>query len=589
MLRKPIVLLGLALPALLLQTATAAEPLPPAARWMPADAVLVLEVSRPAAVLDLALHPKVLAEVSSFPAFKKQTANPDFQQILQLLEHLEQRFDTDWKTGLGKLLGGGVTLAIGPGDHTLLIVDSEDTEMLEQLHEIFLTIARGEAAKRGEPDVVASAEYRGVTGWTFNGKEAHAIVGNRLLVANKAEALRTALDLRAEPSGRSLASLPAYQSAKRAAGPDAPGLALANLEVLKLLPGVQNALAPSENPLLALLFAGVTEALRESSWLAMDLNVEGETLSLEAMVDGKAADPSGAAAFAWPSEPGEGALPNLSVPRRIAGLSFYRDLHSFYAAKDELFPERTSGLIFFENMMGIFFSGRDLTEEVLGEMKPEVRVVVAEQEYDPAVGTPRVQIPAFAAIFRLQDPEAFSEVAEEAWQKAVGLINFTRGQQALPGLIIDRPIHGGTKFTLAYFSSPAEDEEEKGKTELESRYNFRPALAMLGDYLVLSSTDGLARDLIDALKKEMEGNVKALAETHSLVEVDGVQLASILRANRENLVLQNMVNDGNTREQAETQNDLIVTILKYLGQAKLNVKSHNGRSQARLDLKPNLK
>jgi len=586
--RKPIVLLGLALPALLLQAATAVESLPPAARWMPGDAVLVLEVSRPAAVLDLALYPKVLAEIGSFPAFKKQAANLEFQQLLQLLEHLEQRFDTDWKTGLGKLLGGGVTLAIGPGDHVLLSIDSEDAEMLEQLHEIFLTIARGEAAKRGEPDVVASAEYRGVTGWTFNGKEAHAIVGNRLLVANKAEALRTAVDLRAEPNGRSLASLPAYQSAKRAAGSDAAGLALANLEVLKLLPGVQNTLEPSENPLLALLFAGVTESLRGSSWLAMDLNVEGETLSLEAMVDGKATGQSGATAFAWPGEPGEGALPNLSVPRRIAGLSFYRDLGSFYAAKDDLFPERTSGLIFFENMIGIFFSGRQ-PGEVLAEMKPEVRVVVAEQEYDPAVGTPRVQIPAFAAIFRLQDPESFSEVVEEAWQKAVGLINFTRGQQALPGLIIDRPVHSDTKFTLAYFSSPAEDEEEQDKTALESRYNFRPALAMLGDYVVLSSTDGLARDLIDALKKEMAGSVKALAETHSLVEVDGVQLASILRANRENLVLQNMVNEGNTREQAETQNDLIVTILKFLGQAKLNVKSHNGRSQASLDLKPNLK
>ena len=32
-----------------------------------------------------------------------------------------------------------------------------------------------------------------------------------------------------------------------------------------------------------------------------------------------------------------------------------------------LFPERTSGLIFFENMMGIFFTGRDLTSEVLAE------------------------------------------------------------------------------------------------------------------------------------------------------------------------------------------------------------------------------
>ena len=27
-------------------------------------------------------------------------------------------------------------------------------------------------------------------------------------------------------------------------------------------------------------------------------------------------------------------MPNFTVPRMIAGLSFYRDLHGFYAAKD---------------------------------------------------------------------------------------------------------------------------------------------------------------------------------------------------------------------------------------------------------------
>ena len=43
-------------------------------------------------------------------------------------------------------------------------------------------------------------------------------------------------------------------------------------------------------------------------------------------------------------------------------------MHKFYAAKDTLFPDRTSGLIFFENMMGIFFSGRDLTDEVLAAL-----------------------------------------------------------------------------------------------------------------------------------------------------------------------------------------------------------------------------
>ena len=38
------------------------------------------------------------------------------------------------------------------------------------------------------------------------------------------------------------------------------------------------------------------------------------------------------------------------------------------------------------------------------ETQPEVRLVVAAQEYDPAVGTPQVQIPAFAAVFRLRHP-----------------------------------------------------------------------------------------------------------------------------------------------------------------------------------------
>ena len=90
-------------------------------------------------------------------------------------------------------------------------------------------------------------------------------------------------------------------------------------------------------------------------------------LAIDVRVDGKVDTTSGPAAFAGPRDSKQGAWPNLAVPRRIAAVSLYRDLHAFYAAKDELFPERTSGLIFFENMMGIFFTGRDLTEEVLAE------------------------------------------------------------------------------------------------------------------------------------------------------------------------------------------------------------------------------
>ncbi len=583
MFRKLFMALGLVLPALIAQTVAAADGLPPA-KWISQDALLVVEVSQPKALLDVVLDPKTAEAVTSLPAYQRAASQPGFNEFLGVVRYLETTLGTDWRTGLRKLAGGGAALAVSPNDTVLLIIDAEDGEMLGQLHEILLGFAKNEAEKQGQPGRVVSTKYRGVTGWTFGGGEAHAILGSRLLLSNKPEALKAALDLRAKDGGKSLASVPAYRTAKKAAGSGACATAFVNMAVLKQVPPFNEALGQSSNPLTALLFTGITQSLRESSWLALGLKVEGKTLALHAAVDGKTVDPSGPAAFALPSRPDKGVLPNLSVPRQIAGASFYRDLHAFYAAKDELFPERTSGLIFFENMMGIFFSGMDLTEEVLGETEPEVRVVVAEQEYDPAIGTPGVQFPAFAAIFRLRNPKQFGEVVEEAWQKAIGLTNFTRGQQAEPGLIIDRLFQGDTKFTAAYFRAPKEGDRQ----QIESRFNFRPSLAMPGDYLILSSTEALARDLIDALKKEIAGTVKPLAQAHSLLEVNAVQLASILDANRQNLVRKNMLDEGSTKEQAETQMDLLITIVRHLGRAKLDVATRSGRPQATLELKLNL-
>jgi hypothetical protein len=314
------------------------------------------------------------------------------------------------------------------------------------------------------------------------------------------------------------------------------------------------------------------------------LSVDGYKLVLEATLDGKTAGPDGPASFAWSDKPDGGALPNISVPRQIAGMTFYRDLQAFYAAKDELFPQRTAGLIFFENMMGIFFTGRDLTDEVLAETEPEVRFVVAEQEYDPKTGKPALQLPSFAAIFRMDNPDYFSEVMEEAWQKALGLINFTSGQQAQPGLILYRPTYKDVTFSASRYSTADVDESQ----EVHARYNFRPSLVTFDEWLVMSSTESLARDLIDALKAETAKKPKALAGVHSMVEVDGRQLASILKANRANMVRQNMIEEGHTKEEAEAAIDVLLSIAEYFGGAKIELGSDDGRMRAKLELEVNL-
>jgi uncharacterized protein DUF3352 len=576
--------LSLVLSVAAVPMAVGAEELAPAIEWIPDDALLVVEFTDPEAVLEVVLCPEAVSAVTSNPAYQHVASQPDYQQFEQVVRFLEASLDTDWQDGVKKLLGGGVTFAVRPDGSVSLLVDSQDAKMLSKLQEILLTFARAEAAKEGEPERVASGEYRGVTGWTFGGDNAHCIVENRLMISNKAEALKAMLDLRDGSGSRSIADSEAYKAAKAELGSETVATVFVNLEAIKAHPPIAALLGQGPNPAASLLIPGVTEAVRESNWAAMGLSVDGRTFELEATVDGKTAGPDSPAGYAWSAKPDGGALPNISVPRQIAGLTLFRDLQAFYAAKDDLFPQRTSGLIFFENMMGIFFTGRDLTDEVLAETEPEVRFVVAEQEYDPKLGTPQLQIPAFAGIFRLDNPEYFGEVMEEAWQKGLGLINFTRGQKAEPGLILYRPTHKDVTFTVSRFSAADMDEN----AEAHSRFNFKPSLAMFDEWLVISSTEALARDLIDALKEETAKQTNAMAGVHSMMEVNGRQLASILKANRENLVRQNMLEDGNTKEEAEAAIGILLTIADYFSGAKIELGSEDGRMRARLEVKIDL-
>ncbi len=551
------------------------EPLPPASQWVPAGALAAIEIVRPGELLDLALGDDMAATVAAMPVMQQKSQSDGLAQVKQVAGFLEAHLGTDWRTAARTLLGGGAILAAYPDQSVLLIVDSSDAALLEKFREFATMAAKGEAAKRGNEGDVRSAEYRGVTGWAFGKKEAHAVIGSRLVMANNVERLRSVVDLR-EDGGASLADQAEYKTAKAAAGPKADAFLMINMAALRQVPNVQKGLDKFGNPVGSLLLAGVADSMRTANVVTLSLDVDGTTLSLAAVSDGKVDAEKSSVAFAQTGAEG-GVLPNPKVPGFLAGFSFYRDMHRFYSAKDDLFPERTGGLIFFENMMGIFFSGRDLTNEVLAETGPEIRILVAQQNYDEKVGTPKTQIPAFAAVLRMKDPDKFSIVMEEAWQKAIGLVNFTRGQQAEPGLIIDRPKHGDTQFTVARFAAPKVEE----RTDADTRFNFSPALAMPDGYVILSSTEGLARDLIDAVKKETSETLAGIEQVHSLAEIDGTNLASILKVNREPLIRNNIIEEGNSRDQAEAAIDTLLAVVSHLGQTKFEIRNQPGATEAR--------
>lgn len=551
---------------------------PAAKEWVSPDAWIVAEITRPDVLLARAFSDDVVAVATSLTAYKEAMAKPETQQAIFLVNYFKGRYNSDLPTLLRKLAGGGITLAVGPNESILLVVECEDVPLLNELHEFFLTHARDDAKAKGLPDPVTSAPYRDVTGWSFGSGEAHVIIGNRLLLSNKPEVLKAAIDRRADADLPSFADSESYQQATQAISTDAVARVYANMSVLKEIPDLKKALSTNENPLTTLLFAPLQRSLREANWVTLAAEVATDSLQLAMITDGNSGDPSAADGFALPELPSEGAMPNFVVPGQIAGISLYRDLYRYYGAKDELFPERSSGIIFFENMMGIFFTGRDLTEEVLAETEPQIRVAVAKQRYPEEVGTPRLQLPGLAVVLKMRDREKFAPIMEEAWQKAIGLVNFTRGQQAEPGLIIDKPQYAGVTYTTAAFSAATNQD----RSAVDSRYNFQPTLAMPGDYLILSSSDGLTRDLIDQIAKQ--GDVTAVADTHSLVELEGPQLADILHTNFDAIVRNNMVEKGNTRDQAEQEQKTLIAVLQHIRNLSINAGSKDGGSQVTLVL-----
>lgn len=560
MIRK-ITISGVITAMVLLGSAVQANDAPPdAAALVPEDAILVLEVPNPRPLVERAFDRQVVSFVQSLPPYRQAVNQPDTRQALEVIRFFENKYDVDTPELFAKLLGGGITLAVLPADQALLIVEAEDPEMLAGVHDFFRTIAEGEAAKAGEPNRVKSAEYGDVKGWSFAPEEAHAIVENQLIVANSPEILQAALDRRAGVATGSVAESDHFAAARRSIDDNADATLFANMTVLKHLPDFQDALNQNQNPLGRLLFEPLLGGLNQATWLAAGVTVDQEEAILRVCTDRTTGQDPASNRFAEPDSAADGAMPTLRVPRQIAGISLYRDLHRFYAAKDELFGQRTSGLIFFENMMGIFFSGKDLTEDVLAETHPDIRLVVARQKYDEKTGTPAVQLPGFAAIIRLRDAQDFELVAKEAWQKAIGLVNFTRGQQALPGLIIDSATQQGVSYNVAYFSVA----EQEDRRAAGMRFNFQPAVAVADDHLILSSTDDLARDLIAALKTESKRQTGPVAGTHSLAVLKGPALAAILKANRDALERQNMVEKGHSREAAKKEIGGLIAALDHL-------------------------
>jgi hypothetical protein len=211
-----------------------------------------------------------------------------------------------------------------------------------------------------------------------------------------------------------------------------------------------------------------------------------------------------------------------------------------------------------EGVLTTLFSGLDFGEEVLGAIDPGVRLVAVRRDFADGTARPAVRLPAFAAVLRLRDPERMRPRLRRAFQSLVGFLNVQGATQGRPQLDLETTRVGDLTLVSA---TPVPEEDLAGTASGPMALNFSPAIAFVGDRMVLASTRELALELVRG--DESAGAARAAANTR--VRLDGAVLRRILEDNRRHLVADDMLKKGRTREESEAA---IGTLLDLLGLVK---------------------
>ena len=542
----------------------AAEPVD-LARVMPESAVVYVEVTRPEVLLEKALDPQLLETLGRSQGVKDFYDSDKFRQLKIGLGLIEARMNAKWPA-LARDLAGSLHLAFEPQSKTaVFILRAKQPEVLASLHSTLVDLVELDAASKGKPSPVKSQDYQGTAVWSFAEGEHHAIVDDLYLASNQTEALQAALDRLKDPARAGLAGRPEYAAAKAQVPAGQTAWSLVRLEPLRQLPKADKLLSEkSNNPLTELLVGGVLDRLASSPVVVSSLHVDEH--SWQWITRLPAAEVPTAEKRSWFfAKEGQAALPPLRPKGTIASISLYRDISGMWIGREELFDEATvAKMAQADAGLGLFFSGRDFGQQVLGELGPRWQIVIARQEFAEGQPTPAIRLPAVAVVLQMKQPEAFATHLKLAYQNTVGLINLASVQQGKPQLLLGSEEYQGVTIAKAtYLADPAGEPQAA-----DIVYNASPSCAQVGDRFIFASTTGIVRDLIDALKQP--GAAEPTAANFAL-EVDVKQIAAALDDNRAALVSQNMLKEGHSREQAEQEVGLFLELLRLVERGSLEL------------------
>ena len=551
---------------------------------LPESTAAVLQIQEPGEILQQILtHPGIN---SAYDTGLYDELLPDAQraQLETLQNKIQDITGLPWGDAIKQATSGGVHLAFDPPSEGVLLILRGDEVVLDKVFDAVLNFLEPLALLSGNP--IKKGEYReGIIGYQIQ-EIRFAKKAGTLVVTNSRDLGRFVLDQLIDPKTHpTFASNKNYQEATVVSKPqEHTAWFWADAKLLQQNNGLdQLDQAMRQNMLLELLAGGLVNQLAKSPYITAAIDFDHQHLKLDFTTAHDAEWIPESRKYFF-GQDAQGSAPNLLLPAdTIASISMFRDFSPWWLLAPDLYDDDVNeGIAQADTTLSTFFSGKDFGLDILGALEPGAQLVLTDNHFKDDAPQPDIIVPAFAIVGTLQDSETMQAELRRIFINFVGFLNVVSAMEGNPQLDIELVDNKKDRIVTTSFIPPLAGQP------ISIQYNFSPTIIFKDDKIILSSTRLLAEKLRDgnheAESTKLNGNrANWTTNTHLTLLAD--PLASILRKNREFLITNNMLENSSAREEAETQIDLLISMVQLTNAFDITIKSTSKQLALSFELK----
>jgi hypothetical protein len=509
-------------------------------------------------------HP-LRTKVAQIDAVKKAIKGPDVVKFQIALGLFEGHMGTPWDEALSNIADGGAYIGFDAQSNApALLVKARDIETLIKLRQALFQVVQG--GKPNGQDPIKKVEYRGINAYEFNNLKIAAL-DSWLLVTDKNELGKRIIDQFLDRGDKSLANNRSFQVAKQRRDQAAQAWAFADVEAIRMSGKAKELYqGKTDNILAEMLFGGIVTSLQHTDSATAALSFDKAQVRLSVMTPFQSKWITDSREYYFGSDMGGQAPPLLKLPTSIFSLSAYRDLSQMWLRAPDLMTDKANDqLAQADSQLTTFFSGKDFGEDILGSFKPELQFVVTRQDPESLKPTPTIKLPAFAIIANMKNPEATKPDFRRVFLSFVGFLNVVGAMNGQPQLDLAMETKNNNPIVSASYVVPPGKDPQEGPIN----YNFSPTMTFVGERFILASARPLAEQLMDTPK--MDATKSSPANTEG--ELNAILLSQVLDDNRDQLIAQNMLEKGHSKEAAEQEIAVLMNLLNMFQGGRLQLTS----------------